>query len=210
MSEWLIHIDQELLLAINGAHNAVLDTLMWWVSSPWVWVPLYVVLAGVLVYRLGWKRGLLYIAVIAIAVGLSDSLVHALKHWIMRFRPSNDPLIGPWVHVVNGYRGGPYGCPSSHAANTLCGAMLFGLLYNKRSALMWTLLMGWTLVISYSRMYLGVHYPLDILFGLTLGALLAVVVYYLVRLAEDVACRRSCASGQSDDDAVPEDQSACP
>ena len=194
-----IELDKSWLLAINGAHNAVMDQVMWYISQAWVWIPLYAVLIGLLMWKFGWKRALVYTVALVAAVGLSDWVSSGLiKHWVCRPRPTHEPSLEGLVHIVNGYVGGKYGFVSSHAANTMSLAVLFGLIWNKISRQGWWL-MVYVAVNCYSRMYLGVHYPGDILGGLVVGTIIALVVYGLLNQvervrkehADDAACRPS-------------------
>ena len=174
--EQLLSLDQQLLLAINGWHAAWADTFFWYVSAKWVWIPLYLVLAFLMGKRFGWKQTLVILVGFAVAVGLSDYITSGvMKPYFARWRPSRDPQICQWVHIVNDYRGGKYGFPSSHASDTMACALLFSLLWKNRKATI--PLMVWVALNCYSRMYLGVHYPTDILVGLLVGSLMAWLVY---------------------------------
>ena len=200
----LIHIDQQWLLAINGWHAEWADVLMWYVSKSTTWLPLYALLVGLVVYRFGiqWyqstqstqiisntptlskKKALLRVVIVlagfAVAIGLSDFVSSGLiKPWVCRLRPTHEPALAGMLHLVNGYTGGLYGFVSSHAANTMACALLFSLLYKNKYATIG--LMLWVALNCYSRMYLGVHYPGDIIGGLLVGALFAVLVYALLR-----------------------------
>jgi len=181
MIEYLNHIDQLWLLAINGAHAPWADSVFWWVSKSYVWFPLYALLIGLLFKQFGWRKALIYTAALFIAVGLSDYISSGIiKHLVCRPRPTHDPAIMDIVHTVNGYFGGKYGFVSSHAANTMCVAMLFSLIWKQKNNHGWWLLL-YVALNCYSRMYLGVHYPGDILGGLIVGALIAWGVYTLIR-----------------------------
>ena len=199
MLEKLIHIDTEVLLAINGWHAPWADTLMWIISAKATWIPLYVLLIGLLIWRyrqpvptaVKWLQRVpvcvVMIVVIALAVGAADFIASGiLKDWVARPRPTRVPELEGVLHLVNGYKSGRYGFVSSHAANTMACALLFSLIWRNKIATCG--LMLWVAANCYSRMYLGVHYPLDILGGLTVGALVAVGAFALLR-SLGVVCR---------------------
>ena len=120
------------------------------------------------------------IIVIAAAVGLADFIASGvLKEWVARPRPTRVPELEGVLHLVNGYRSGRFGFVSSHAANTMACALLFSLIWRNKIATVGLLL--WVAMNCYSRMYLGVHYPTDILGGLIVGSLVAVVAYWWCR-----------------------------
>ena len=192
MLEQLLHIDTEILLAINGWHAPWADTLMWIISAKTTWIPLYLLLIGLPVWRyrkptlttVKWLEKVpvcvVMIVVIVSAVGAADFIASGiLKDLVARPRPTRMPELEGVLHLVNGYRSGQYGFVSSHAANTMACALLFSLIWRKKIATVG--LMLWVAMNCYSRMYLGVHYPLDIIGGLLVGALLAVVGYVLLR-----------------------------
>ena len=191
MLEKLIHIDTEILLAINGWHALWADQVMWIVSEKTTWIPLYLLLIGLLVWRYRqtannttkWLKKVpvcvVMIIAIAAAVGLSDFIASGiLKGLVARPRPTRVPELEGVLHLVNGYKSGQYGFVSSHAANTMACGLLFSLIWRKKIATVG--LMLWVAVNCYSRMYLGVHYPSDILGGLIVGALMAVVAYQVL------------------------------
>lgn len=199
MIDKLIHIDTEILLAINGWHAPWADTLMWIISAKATWIPLYVLLIGLLIWRyrqpvptaVKWLQRVpacvVMIVVIALAVGAADFIASGiLKEWVARPRPTRVPELEGVLHLVNGYKSGRYGFVSSHAANTMACGLLFSLIWRKKIATCG--LMLWVAANCYSRMYLGVHYPLDILGGLTVGALVAVGAFALLR-SLGVVCR---------------------
>ena len=191
MLEKLIHIDTQILLAINGWYAPWADTLMWIISAKTTWIPLYLLLVGLLVWRyrkpavtsVKWLQkvpvGVVVIVVIGLAVGAADFIASGiLKDLVARPRPTRVPELEGMLHLVNGYRSGQYGFVSSHAANTMACGLLFSLIWRKKIATVG--LMLWVTVNCYSRMYLGVHYPLDILGGLMVGVLMAVVAYQVL------------------------------
>ena len=185
-------MDTELLLAINSWHAPWADRLMWIISAKSTWIPLYVLLIGLLVwrYRKPAKTGVKWlqrvpacvvmIVVIAMAVGAADFIASGiLKELVARPRPTRVPELEGVLHLVNDYRSGQYGFVSSHAANTMACALLFSLIWRKKITT--SLLMLWVAANCYSRMYLGVHYPLDILGGLMVGTLTALLGFALLR-----------------------------
>ena len=191
MLEQLLHIDTEILLAINGWHAPWADTLMWIISAKATWIPLYLLLIGVLVWRyrkpvmtsVKWLQKVpacvVIIAMIGLAVGAADFIASGiLKELVARPRPTRVPELEGMLHLVNGYRSGRYGFVSSHAANTMVCALLFSMIWRNKIATVG--LMLWVAANCYSRMYLGVHYPLDILGGLMVGCLVAMTAYVLL------------------------------
>ena len=173
-------LDADILLWINGHHTEWLDTIMWWTSHPATWLPLYIVLMILVSVRFrSWKVALFIILGFIAAVVLSETICSGvLKPLVCRLRPTHEPALDP-LHLVNGYTGGRYGFCSSHAANTAVVATLFSLLYRNKIAT--AVLVIWVALNCYSRMYLGAHYPTDILVGLLIGTLLAALVYWGLR-----------------------------
>lgn len=148
---------------------------MWLISRPVTWIPLYILLLVLLYYRYrDWKKVLILLVGFGIAVGLSDFTTSGiLKPLVCRFRPTHNEELS--LHLVHGYRGGLYGFCSSHAANTMAVGLLFSLLYRNKKAT--SFLMVWVALNCYSRIYLGAHYPSDIIVGLLIGSLWALLVW---------------------------------
>lgn len=176
---WLSDIDARLLLIVNGAHSPFFDAVMWCISGRWIWLPFYAVLAYLLFLRMSWKRASICLVTIGLIILAADQTCATLiRPEIGRLRPANlnNPL-SSFVHVVNGYRGGRYGFPSCHAANTFALSVFMSLVIRHK----WftVMMFSWAFVVSYSRMYLGVHYFGDLFCGATIGSLFAVLFYYL-------------------------------
>ncbi|MDE6049075.1 MAG: phosphatase PAP2 family protein [Paramuribaculum sp.] len=177
--EWLNGIDTYLLLAGNGHHTPFMDQVMWIISGKWVWVPMYILLVGMLYQRFGAKTCLGVLLFVAALIALADMTCSALiRPAVCRMRPScPDNPIYSLVNLVNGYHGRRYGFPSCHGANTFALAVFLSLIFKKRAITIW--LIAWSLLVSYSRVYLGVHYPGDIFVGYCVGGAYAVILYQI-------------------------------
>jgi undecaprenyl-diphosphatase len=177
--ETLIQLDRELLLAVNGSSSIYLDMLARTLTATVTWVPLYVSLFFlVLKNNESFLKILLIIGCAALCVLLAGTVDDTIvKPLVARWRPAHDPQIGAVVDVVNGYRGGRFGFFSAHACNTFSIAIFFSLLV--RSRLLTFFMVLWSLVNCWTRLYLGVHFPGDILVGLLWGAVVGVLVYLL-------------------------------
>ena len=177
LNEW----DSQLLLAINGLHNPYFDTFMYAYSGKWIWIPMYAALVYVLFRNLSWKVALTCLVGVALTITFADQIgASVIRPWVERLRPANleNPLSAS-VHIVNGYRGGSYGFPSCHAANTF--GLTFYLMFLIRRRGFTLFMCAWALLTCYSRSYLGVHYPGDLLAGALLGLCGAALMYGLFR-----------------------------
>jgi undecaprenyl-diphosphatase len=173
--------DQHLFLFLNSLNTPFLDQVMWIISAKITWVPVYL---AILIY-LGIKnKNRLYIIIlmVIVAITLSDQMSVVLKNLTQRPRPCHEEALYGMVHIVRGYCGGLYSFVSSHASNSFTVAF-FSLFFIRRR---WfsTGMIIWALVIGYSRVYLGVHYPGDIICGSILGALIGSGVFRLYKWIE--------------------------
>lgn len=175
--EEIIQFDKHLLLMVNGSDSLFLDSLILTLTNALTWIPLYVGLLYMVIRSNLTVRDVVLILAAAgccvlLAGAVDDGLV---KPTVARWRPTHDPEIGSLVDVVNNYRGGNYGFFSAHAANTFSIAVFFSLLVRQR--LLTIFLVCWSLINCYTRLYLGVHYPGDILVGLCWGGFVGWLVY---------------------------------
>ena len=174
-------LDKELFLFINGLHAPAFDILMWHISGKWIWIPLY----GVILYFIIKKHGLqslFYITAIIISIVAADQISVLIKNSVERFRPTHNPDIESLVHFIRDYKGGSYGFVSSHAANTFALAVLTLKIFQQK----WITIsiLCWAVLVSYSRIYLGVHYPGDILGGAILGGTIGYIMYRIAKIIE--------------------------
>jgi len=179
MSDQLLKLDTNLFLWLNSHHSPFWDDVMLFISGKIEWLPLYLMLIAFIIYRFRWKSIPILIAII-LAVAMADQLaVKAFKEVFERFRPTHNPEIQHLVHIVNDYRGGSYGFVSNHAANSFSLAMFISLLFKNRYVTI--SIFFWALLVSYSRIYLGVHYPGDILGGAVLGIGIGWLIFFTYR-----------------------------
>lgn len=172
-------IDKQLLLAVNGSDSPFLDRLVCFLTEGETWIPLYLGLLYMVLKNNNSIAKLLSVlgavAVCYLITGCFDDTI--VKTLVARWRPTHDPDIGMMVQIVDGYRGGHYGFFSAHACNTISVAIFFYWLTRNRT--LTTTLVFWSLLNCWTRLYLGVHYPSDILVGLIWGFCAATGVYYI-------------------------------
>ncbi len=168
MLEFLIDLDRKILLFLNNFHTPWLDPVMLSITKTVFWLPLYVFLLYLIVRNFKKDSWIVLIGIV-IAILLADQITSSImKPFFERLRPSREPSLTGLVHLVNGYTGGKYGFASSHAANTFATALFFWLLLKDRYRWMWVLF-AWAILMTYTRIYLGVHYLGDILAGMLIG-----------------------------------------
>jgi undecaprenyl-diphosphatase len=178
MLSQLIHIDTQILLFVNGHHSPFFDGLMLAISGKLLWFPLYAYLLYVIFRENKWF-GFYTLLFVAITIALADQTsVKLFKNVFMRPRPCWEPSVKDLLHMVK-FCGGKYGFVSSHAANSFAVlAFINGVFKNQSRWIKWGMWI-WALLIIYSRVYLGVHYPGDVLVGALLGFLLGKLVFWL-------------------------------
>lgn len=166
--EFIGSVDTELFFFLNGLHTPWLDTLIFYLTKTIVWVPLYAVLIYLIIENYK-KRSWIPLVCIILCLVCTDRVTSGImKPYFERLRPTHEPMVQEKVHTVNGYKGGQFGFASSHAANSFGIALLtFMLLRNTYRWMGYMFL--WAALFSYTRIYLGVHYPGDIAVGALIG-----------------------------------------
>ena len=184
----LERLDQNLLLFLNSHNSPFWDQVMYNISGTVIWIPLY--LAILVALGIKYKRKfLVLILMIIIAITISDQGSVFLKNSVHRLRPCHEPSLEGLVHLVKGICGGKYGFVSSHASNSFMVAILTLLLIRKRWFTYSIIL--WALVVGYSRIYLGVHYPGDVICGSLMGVIIGWGVYKLYEITDRKLLSRS-------------------
>lgn len=183
MLEFIKNIDLEFFLFLNGLHADWADTFFYIITNTFFWVPLYLLVTGLIIAR--WKKkSVIILLFMVLTVFFTDQSCNFLKKTIKRLRPSHDVELAEKVHLVTKpdgdfYRGGRFSFPSGHAANSVILVYFFGFFVRTRKKWPLILMMLWPLLFSYSRIYLGVHYPFDILAGFILGSCLSLLFIFI-------------------------------
>lgn len=177
--EEILSWDRAMMVKLNlsGMHNLFLDSFMWQTTQIFVWAPV-VLFFLYMIFKAKRRDGFYLLLFIVLVFLLCDQISSSiLKPWIGRLRPSRDPLVMNLLEYVYDYRGGQFGFPSSHAANSFGFAMFSSLLLRFRPYTVVAFV--WAATCAYTRLYLGVHFPLDILCGTLLGLFCGWLCYYL-------------------------------
>ncbi len=173
MLETLVQQDKELFLFLNNLGSSTWDGFWMFITNKWSSVPLYLLLAYLCYLNFGWKRTLGILLTIALLILVTDQFANFLKNGVQRLRPCFDPEINDLMRLVKKSCGGRYGYFSAHAANSTAVAFFFTKLFRKKYKLVGFFLFIWAILVAYSRIYIGVHFPLDVFSGIAIGLFLS-------------------------------------
>ena len=177
-------LDQTVSLWLNGVHCPFTDSMWLFFSDRSVWIPLYLLVAVLMVWRLGWKRGLAYVLLTALAILCVDQFANLIKNWVARPRPCNDAYMCSMGHRLLEGRSRSYSFFSAHAANAeafaLCSAHALRRGMKRTPARIYSWLIGlWAAMVGFSRVFVGKHYLGDVLVGFAAGAIISLILLTL-------------------------------
>lgn len=175
----IIQLDKDLFLYLNNLGDSSWDGFWKFVSYRFSWIPFYAFLLFLIWKNFGWKKTLVILVLTALMIVAADQLTNILKSNIKRLRPCFTEGFEGLIRPVGCERSGQYGFTSAHSANHFALAIFLGLIFRSRIKWLIYFLLIWAAVVAYSRIYLGVHFPLDIICGGIMGILFGLVAYKL-------------------------------
>ncbi|WP_089119082.1 phosphatase PAP2 family protein [Cellulophaga lytica] len=182
MLEELIQYDTNFFLYLNNLGTSTWDGFWMFVTNKKSSIPLYAVLLFFTYKQVGLKKTFLILVSVGILIGATDQLANFFKYGIARLRPCHNPDLDGLVRLVKSSCGGKYGYFSAHAANSFAVAVFFGNVLKDKFKYIKVLLLTWAAFVAYSRIYIGVHYTLDVTTGIVIGSFLGFVFYKLMQL----------------------------
>lgn len=174
-------IDSDLFLLLNGLHAEGMDRIMVLVTDMWIWLPLYALWVYWVVKQYGRRCWWVFFAIVVVVLCSDQLASHVCKPLFHRLRPCYNVDFQDLIHLPKGMAGGRYGFVSSHAANTFAILVFLTPVLAKYRPWAAITLFMWAVVSSYSRIYIGYHYPGDILAGAVLGAMIGIIIWRLFR-----------------------------
>ena len=182
MIDQLLQYDTELFILLNNLGSTTWDGLWLIITNKFASVPLYIFLLFLLYKHYGLKSMLVFVVVIALMITFTDQITNVFKRGFMRSRPCGVAELEEQIRFI-AVRCGKYGFFSGHSSNSMAAAVFTGLLLKPYYKNLIFILLFWSAVVAYSRIYVGVHYPIDILFGMTFGAMSGFMFYKIAKYA---------------------------
>lgn len=182
MIDSLINSDIELLIFLNNLGTTQWDGFWLFMTNKYSAIPLYILLLFFTFKYYGFKKTVVVLVFIALLIAVSDQTSNLFKYGFKRLRPCHDESIQSLIRLVKSSCGGKYSYFSAHAANSMAIAIYFGMLFKKQLSYLLPILLLWALVVAYSRVYIGVHFPLDILTGILIGGVYGFLFYTFTNL----------------------------
>jgi len=181
MIDQLLQYDQELFLFLNNLGTETWDGFWMTYTTKYYWAPFYTLLLYLLFKNYNKNAFLLIILTTALLILFTDQVTNLFKHGFERYRPCHNEDINNIMRIVRPGCGGRFGFFSGHSSNSMAIAVFVGLLLSKKYKYLIFMLLFWAVLMGYSRIYVGVHYPLDVLCGMIFGAISGFVFYKLAR-----------------------------
>ncbi|WP_340077459.1 phosphatase PAP2 family protein [Leptobacterium sp. I13] len=194
MLERLIAYDKELFIFLNNLGSEPWDGFWLLVTDKWTSIPLYIVLLVLSFQKLGFKRTLVVIVSVVVMIIVTDQLANVFKYGVARLRPCHDETVMNSMRLVKAYCGGKFSYFSAHAANSFAVATFFAILFRPYVKWFSVVLVIWALMVAYSRIYIGVHFPMDIITGISVGLLIGWLFFILVQKINDKIIRTNKTS----------------
>ncbi len=178
MIDQLLQYDKELFLYLNNLGSETWDGLWLVITNKWTFIPLYALLLFLIYKKMGLKPMLLVVISVALMITFTDQITNLFKSGFQRLRPCGQEGVLEQMRFI-AVRCGKYGFFSGHSSNSMAAAVFGGLVLKKYYKNLIFILLLWSAIVAYSRIYVGVHYPLDIVCGMAFGAISGFIFYKL-------------------------------
>jgi undecaprenyl-diphosphatase len=169
MLEQLLQHDKELFLILNNLGSEPWDGFWMFITHKFSAIPLYLLLLYISLKQWGLKKTLLLILFVALMITSTNGLADFFKYGVQRLRPCYDSDVNELMRLVKDSCGGKFGYFSAHAGNIMAVATFFSILLKDKFRHIGILLLVWAILVAYSRIYIGVHFPLDVFSGMVIG-----------------------------------------